>query len=150
MARARDANPPVAHPLIRRHPVSGRKSLYLSEVFTTHIEGLPTFESEGLLGFLVRHACKPEYQYRFRWEVDSIAMWDNRASMHYAVADYWPAHRLMHRLVLRPWSGHRACVHRLNIVCCSCDGEGTDHVHIAPSIVWCSDLGVGTEHVCIV
>ncbi|MEM7250496.1 MAG: TauD/TfdA family dioxygenase [Pseudomonadota bacterium] len=100
MAKARDANPPVAHPLVRTHPVTGRKCLYLSEVFTTHIEGLPSIESDGLLRFLVQHACKPEFQYRFRWAPNSIAMWDNRASMHYAVADYWPARRLMHRLTI--------------------------------------------------
>ena len=100
MERARDRNPPVAHPLVRVHPVTGRKHLYLSEVFTTHIEGLSTFESDGLLQFLIRHATKPEFQCRFRWRPDSIAMWDNRASMHYALADYWPARRVMHRLTI--------------------------------------------------
>lgn len=100
MAKARDANPPVAHDLVRTHPVTGRKHLYLAEVFTTHIEDLPAFESDGLLNFLVKHACKPEFQYRFQWTPDAIAMWDNRASMHYAVADYWPDQRLMHRLTI--------------------------------------------------
>lgn len=100
MARARDANPPVSHPLVRRHPVTGRKHLYLAEVFTAHIDGLPAFEADGLLTFLVRHVCKPEFQYRFQWQKDSFALWDNRASMHYAVADYWPERRLMHRLTI--------------------------------------------------
>jgi taurine dioxygenase len=100
MARAAQTHPPVSHPLVRTHPVTGRKSLYLSEVFTTHIEGAPTFESEALLSYLVRHACKPEFQVRFQWQPNSIAMWDNRASMHYAVADYWPARRKMHRLTI--------------------------------------------------
>ncbi len=100
MRKTRDANPPVAHPLVRTHPVTGRKHLYLSEVFTTHIDGLSSTESSGLLSFLVRHATKPEFQCRFRWRPDSVAMWDNRASMHYAVADYWPEHRLMHRLTI--------------------------------------------------
>ena len=100
MAKTRDANPPVAHPLVRVHPVTGRKHLYLSEVFTTHIVGLSTTESAGLLEFLIKHATKPEFQCRFRWRPNSVAMWDNRASMHYAVADYWPEHRLMHRLTI--------------------------------------------------
>ena len=100
MEQARDRNPPVAHPLVRVHPITGRKHLYLSEVFTTHIEGLSTFESDGLLQFLIRHATKPEFQCRFRWRPNSIAMWDNRASMHYALADYWPAQRVMHRLTI--------------------------------------------------
>jgi taurine dioxygenase len=100
MAKTRDANPPVAHPLVRVHPVTQRKHLYLSEVFTTHILGLSALESARLLEFLVRHAAKPEFQCRFRWQPDSVAMWDNRASMHYAVADYWPEHRLMHRLTI--------------------------------------------------
>jgi taurine dioxygenase len=100
MARTRDANPAVAHPLVGVHPITGRKHLYLSEVFTAHIEGLSTHESAGLLEFLVRHACKPEFQFRFQWQPNSLALWENRASMHYAVADYWPARRLMHRLTI--------------------------------------------------
>ena len=122
MQRNRDNNPPVAHRLVQTHPVTGRKSLYLSDSFTDHIVGLPPFESEGLLAFLLRHACKPEFQCRFKWQPGSVAFWDNRASMHYALADYWPEHRLMHRLTIetdhlgesvareagRPWSdaGH--------------------------------------------
>jgi taurine dioxygenase len=100
MTETRDANPPVAHPLVRVHPITGRKHLYLSEVFTTHIVGLNTMESASVLEFLTRHASKPEFQCRFGWQPDSVAMWDNRASMHYAVADYWPEHRLMHRLTI--------------------------------------------------
>jgi taurine dioxygenase len=100
MERAREANPPTSHPLVRTHPVTGRRHLYLSEVFTSDIEGLSTFESDGLLQFLIRHATKPEFQCRFRWRPHSVAMWDNRASMHYAVADYWPERRLMHRLTI--------------------------------------------------
>lgn len=100
MTRTRDANPPIAHPLVGVHPHTGRKHLYLSEVFTTHIEELATAESAGLLEFLVRHASKPEFQFRFRWQPNSVAMWENRASMHYAIADYWPERRLMHRLTI--------------------------------------------------
>lgn len=98
MERAQKANPPVIHPLVRIHPVSGRKSLYISESFTMDIEGLPQEESRGLLTFLFRHCALPEYQCRFHWRPGSIAFWDNRATQHYAVADYWPERRLMHRV----------------------------------------------------
>ena len=98
MERAQKANPPVIHPLVRIHPVSGRKSLYISESFTMDIEGLPQEESRGLLTFLFRHCALPEHQCRFHWRPGSIAFWDNRATQHYAVADYWPERRLMHRV----------------------------------------------------
>jgi taurine dioxygenase len=98
MDAARKRNPPVEHPLVRAHPVTGKPCLYISESFTSHIAGVSKMESEGLLEFLCRHATKPEFQCRFKWRPNSIALWDNRAAMHYAVADYWPAHRLMHRV----------------------------------------------------
>jgi taurine dioxygenase len=97
MDRARQSNPPVIHPLVRTHPVSGAKGLFISESFTMDIDGLPQEESRGLLAFLFRHCALPEYQCRFQWRPGSIAFWDNRATQHYAVADYWPARRLMHR-----------------------------------------------------
>jgi taurine dioxygenase len=97
MDRARQSNPPVIHPLVRTHPVSGVKSLFISESFTMDIEGLPQEESRGLLSFLFRHCALPEHQCRFQWRPGSIAFWDNRATQHYAVADYWPERRLMHR-----------------------------------------------------
>lgn len=98
MDAVRRQNPPVEHPLVRLHPVTGRPSLYYSESFTAHIVGASKMESEGILNFLARHTTKPEFQCRFKWRPNSIALWDNRASMHYAVADYWPAHRLMNRV----------------------------------------------------
>ena len=97
MDRARQSNPPVIHPLVRTHPVSGAKGLFISESFTMDIDGLPQEESRSLLAFLFRHCALPEYQCRFQWRPGSIAFWDNRATQHYAVADYWPARRLMHR-----------------------------------------------------
>jgi taurine dioxygenase len=98
MERAQKSNPPVIHPLVRTHPVSGQKSLFISESFTMDIEGLPQEESRGLLTFLFRHCALPEYQCRFHWRPGSMAFWDNRATQHYAVADYWPERRLMHRV----------------------------------------------------
>ncbi len=93
-------NPSVVHPLVRTHPVTGRKSLYVSESFTTHIVDEDAARSTEVLSFLFRHYERPEFQCRFCWQPDSIALWDNRATLHYAVADYWPAKRLMHRLTI--------------------------------------------------
>jgi len=100
MDAMRRDNPPVEHRLVRTHPVTGRKHLYLSESFTTHIVGVGAEESQRLLDFLFRHVAKPEYQCRFAWRPGSMAFWDNRAALHYAVADYWPEKRLMHRVTI--------------------------------------------------
>ena len=100
MERARKQNPPVVHPLVRYHPVSGVPSLWLSESFTTHIVDVSPAESNGMLDTLFRHCALPEYQCRFAWRNGSMAFWDNRATMHYAVADYWPEKRLMHRVTI--------------------------------------------------
>ncbi|MEE2687930.1 MAG: TauD/TfdA family dioxygenase [Pseudomonadota bacterium] len=98
MERSRRANPPVAHSMVKVHPVTGRKSLYISESFTASVVGLGEDESKGLLDFLNRHCARPEFQCRFQWRPGSIAFWDNRTTQHYAVADYWPEHRLMNRV----------------------------------------------------
>lgn len=100
MERMRKANPPVPHPMVRRHPVTGHKSLYLSESFTTHIDGVSATESQGMLDFLFAHCRLPEFQCRFHWRPDSVAMWDNRSTLHYAVADYWPQTRIMNRVTI--------------------------------------------------
>lgn len=100
MDAMRRDNPPVEHPLVRTHPVTGRKHLYLSESFTTHILGVSGEESQRVLDFLFRHVAKPEYQCRFAWRPGSMAFWDNRAALHYAVADYWPEKRMMHRVTV--------------------------------------------------
>jgi taurine dioxygenase len=90
-------NPPVQHPVIRTHPVSGRKALFVNEGFTTRLLGLSEKESEALLGFLFWHSAKPEFQVRWRWQENDVAIWDNRVTQHYANADYYPARRIMHR-----------------------------------------------------
>lgn len=92
--------PPAAHPIVRRHPVSGRRCLYVNPVFTSHVDGLPEAESDALLSELYSHARVPEYQVRFRWEADSIAFWDNRSTQHYAISDYWPLPRVMDRITI--------------------------------------------------
>jgi taurine dioxygenase len=100
MDASRRANPPVAHPMVKTHPVTGRKGLYISESFTASVIGLGDDESRGLLDLLNRHCARPEFQCRFHWQPNSMALWDNRATMHYAVADYWPERRLMNRVTI--------------------------------------------------
>jgi taurine dioxygenase len=90
-------NPPVQHPVIRTHPVSGRKALFVNEGFTTRLLGLSEKESDALLNFLFWHSAKPEFQVRWRWQENDVAIWDNRVTQHYANADYYPARRVMHR-----------------------------------------------------
>ncbi len=100
MEASRRANPPVAHPMVKTHPVTGAKSLYISESFTASVLGVGEDESRGLLDLLNRHCARPEFQCRFHWRPHSMALWDNRATMHYAVADYWPEKRLMNRVTI--------------------------------------------------
>ncbi|MCB1743128.1 MAG: TauD/TfdA family dioxygenase [Gammaproteobacteria bacterium] len=100
MIQTRDENPPVKHPLVPEHPVTGERCLYFSESFTSAILGLTKYESEALHALLTRHCAKPEFQYRLQWRKGTIAFWDNRSSLHYAVADYWPDTRIMHRLTI--------------------------------------------------
>jgi taurine dioxygenase len=89
--------PPVRHPVVRTHPVSGRKALFVNEGFTTHINELSAEESRALLAFLYTHSARPEFTVRWRWQVDDVAFWDNRVTQHYAIADYLPERRTMHR-----------------------------------------------------
>ncbi len=92
--------PPAEHPVVRTHPVSGRKILYVNAIFTSHIVGMERAESDRLLAHLYAQAAIPEYQCRFRWEKDSVAFWDNRAVQHYASSDYWPKQRVMERVTI--------------------------------------------------
>ena len=90
-------NPPVYHPVIRTHPVSGKKALFVNEGFTTRIMDISQKESDALLGFLFAHVTRPEFQVRCRWQPNDLAIWDNRVTQHYANADYYPARRVMQR-----------------------------------------------------
>ncbi|MEX2648952.1 MAG: taurine dioxygenase [Alphaproteobacteria bacterium] len=100
MQRAQRENPPVVHPVVRTHPVTGRRALFVNRSFTVAIKGLSRTESDGLLALLLRHAEQPSWQVRFRWRPRSLAIWDNRATQHYAAADFAPAHRKMHRVTV--------------------------------------------------
>ena len=90
--------PEAEHPVIRTHPVSGKPCLFVNSIFTVRICGMKQSESDALLAFLFEHIRTPEFQVRFSWEKNSVAFWDNRCTQHYALADYWPEHRLMHRV----------------------------------------------------
>ena len=91
--------PPVDHPVVRTHPRTGRKALFVNGNSTTRILGLTERENDVLLPFLVDHVRSPEFQCRFRWEVDSVAFWDNRSTQHFAVPDY-AERRVMHRVTI--------------------------------------------------
>lgn len=93
----RERFPVVEHPVVIRHPVSGRRLLYVNRFFTSRIVGLDPAESDALLVELFAQAHTIEYHCRFHWEANSIAMWDNMAVQHYASSDYWPDVRVMER-----------------------------------------------------
>jgi taurine dioxygenase len=95
--RAVAKHPPVTHPVVRTHPASGRKGLFVNEGFTTHIHELSSRESDALLSFLFAHGARLEFIVRWQWGVNDVAFWDNRVTQHYAVADYLPQRRVMHR-----------------------------------------------------
>ena len=95
------ANPPVVQPMVKQHPESGCRALYVNETATSHIVGLSTEESRAILQHLYQHSIRPEFTYRHRWQKHDLVMWDNRCTMHYAMMDR-PAGsiRHMHRTTL--------------------------------------------------
>lgn len=99
LAAVQKAWPPVEHPVVRTHPVTGRKALFVNANSTTRIAGLNERENALLLPFLIDHVRSPDFQCRFRWEPGSIAFWDNRTVQHFAVPDY-TERRVMHRVTL--------------------------------------------------
>ena len=99
-AEMREEHPPEEHPVVRTHPETGRKGIYVNGAFTERIVGMGDDESQQLLELLYRQASIPEYQCRLRWRPDTIAFWDNRATQHYAVSDYWPNVRVMERVTV--------------------------------------------------
>jgi taurine dioxygenase len=96
-----DIYPNAAHPVVRVHPVSKKKLIYVSPQTTTKIVGVRDFESEKILDMLYRLPEIPEYQFRVKWEPNMIVIWDNRSVQHYAPRDYLPAHRRMERLTIK-------------------------------------------------
>ena len=94
----------VEHPVVRTHPATGRKALYVNRMFTQRFTGWTAAESQGLLNFLYEHCAKPDFCCRFRWQPKSVALWDNRCVQHYALDDYQAYERLMYRVTI---SGER-------------------------------------------
>ena len=93
--------PAALHPIVRTHPVTGRKGIYVNSGFTTRVEGLSTKESRAILDFLFKHIEMPEFHCRFRWRNNSIAFWDNRCVQHRALWDYRPHVRSGHRVTVK-------------------------------------------------
>jgi taurine dioxygenase len=92
--------PRAEHPVVRTHPVTGRKGLFVNRGFTTHIVQLKRAESRALLEMLYRHIETPEFHCRFKWRPGSIAFWDNRCAQHHAMWDYYPLSRYGHRVTI--------------------------------------------------
>jgi len=88
------------HPIVRTHPETGRKALYLNVGHTTQFKGWTVKESQPLLDFLFQHQVRPEFTCRFRWQVGSLALWDNRCAMHNPINDYHGYRRILHRITL--------------------------------------------------
>ncbi|MFJ4294440.1 TauD/TfdA dioxygenase family protein [Cupriavidus sp. NPDC089707] len=107
-AQMRREYPPVVHPVVRTHPESGEKILFVNEGFVTHLANYKEHHTRrigsdsrlgemDLLQYLYRQTAAPEYQVRLKWRKNTVALWDNRATQHYAVEDYFPQRRVMHR-----------------------------------------------------
>ncbi|MFG1836947.1 TauD/TfdA dioxygenase family protein [Micromonospora sp. NPDC049175] len=105
---------PVEHPVVRVHPETGRRGIFVNPGFTSHIVGVSEAESRAILDLLYAHLTKPEHLVRHRWRTGDVAMWDNRSTAHYANRDYGGARRVVHRITLRgdrpqgpaePWRG---------------------------------------------
>ncbi len=109
--------PRALHPVICTHPQSGRRALFVNPSFTTRIDGLTKNESDTLLLMLYAHQQRPEFQVRFKWSRNAIALWDNRCTQHFAMWDYWPEERKGHRVTIkgdRPYLNIDQISHRLS------------------------------------
>ena len=100
LAAAREKNPPMIHPVVRTHPVSGKRGIYVNHSFTTRIIELEPKNGTEVLNFLTSHVARPEFVVRWKWKQYDMAFWDNRLTQHYAFADYLPHRRVMHRATI--------------------------------------------------
>ena len=90
----------ASHPVVRTHPETGRRALYVNAAHTTHFQGWTIEESQPLLDYLFAHQVRPEFTCRFRWQPGSLAFWDNRCAQHNPINDYHGFRRVMHRVTL--------------------------------------------------
>jgi taurine dioxygenase len=93
--------PRASHPIVRTHPVTKRKALFVNGHFTTHIDGVPEEEGRAILNYLCEHSTREEFQVRFRWQPHSVAFWDNRSVQHLAIWDYYPQIRSGRRVTIK-------------------------------------------------
>jgi taurine dioxygenase len=100
LATARKNNPPMVHPVVRTHPVSGKRGIYVNQSFTTRIIELAPDKSTEVLQFLTSHVARPEFVVQWKWKPYDLAFWDNRLTQHFANADYLPHRRVMHRATI--------------------------------------------------
>lgn len=91
---------PVRHPVVRVHPETGRRGLFVNPTFTTGLVGLSRQEGGDLLALLHRHATRPEHTFRHRWTTGDVVIWDNRSTMHVGIRDFGDAHRVLHRVTV--------------------------------------------------
>lgn len=95
-----EASNTCEHPVIRTHPVSGQKLIFVNPAFTYNFKGMTRAESKPLLNYLCEFATQPQFVYRHCWQVNDVAMWDNRSTQHYALNDYQGSRRVMHRVTV--------------------------------------------------
>ncbi len=100
LAAFREQHPGAEHPLVRTHPATGRKAIYLSHIFFLSIGGVHPMHGRQILDHLTGLIARPEFQCRLTWEVGTVAVWDNRCVQHYAVNDYFPERRVMERITI--------------------------------------------------
>merc|ERR1711920_1098737 len=90
----------AVHDVVQTHPATGKKYLFINPSFTVHVLGMGAAASRRLLNYLFDFATQPQFQVRFKWSADTVVLWDNRCTMHNALADYMPALRRMHRVTV--------------------------------------------------
>ncbi|HMG49052.1 MAG TPA: TauD/TfdA family dioxygenase [Inquilinus sp.] len=96
-----EADREIPHPVVRVHPATGRKALFINSIYTQRFDGMTVEESKPLLDFLYAHAIRPEFTCRLRWTAHDLAIWDNRCTLHYAVNDYDGQDRLLYRTMVQ-------------------------------------------------
>ena len=90
----------IEHPVVRTHPETGKKALFVNPIYTIRFKDMTIEESKPILGFLYEHATRPEFQCRFKWSTNALAIWDNRCTMHFAINDYAGSRRHMNRVTV--------------------------------------------------